>query len=187
MIDINSHDPDQPDGPVAAGRSLALNHASRQWKERTANDPHAEDERFIALLDSLLADGGDGAPVTDLPPDVVADLITGLRRRHLRDIAVEYVRPSELNRARELWALLARHCDPADQKSAAPLLTLAAYTALVAKERAAAAALIRQARTADPDYLLAELLARLVATGGAIDQLVVDCEAARVRRLARRS
>lgn len=187
MIDISSHDPDRADGPVAAGKRLALDRASQLWNERTADDPRAEDERFIALLDSLLADGGDGAPVTDLDPSVVADLITGLQQRRLRDTAAEYIRPSELDRARALWALLARHRDPADLQSAVPLLTLAGYTALVAGERPVAAALLGQARAADPDYLLAELLAELVATGAPVDRLIADCEAERAARLARRT
>ncbi|MGW4891018.1 DUF4192 family protein [Kitasatospora sp. NPDC004240] len=131
----------------------------------------AETKRLTGIFDRLLLGGGDGTPLTDLTPEQTAELIVGLRHRPLRDVALEYSEPSELPRARELWALLTRRCASESTTFRAAPLTLAGFAAAVAGEIPAALIALDQARTVDPRYLLAKLLMEQLAMTGSLDEI----------------
>ncbi|MFF2620049.1 DUF4192 family protein, partial [Kitasatospora sp. NPDC058046] len=103
-----------------------------------------------ATADDQLLLGGGNDSLEDLTPDQTADLIVGLRHRPLRDVALGYIEPKELPRAREPWALLARCCASATMIFVAALLTLAAFTAAVAGKAPAETVALERARAADP-------------------------------------
>ncbi|AUY50423.1 DUF4192 domain-containing protein [Streptomyces sp. CB01881] len=145
----------------------------------------AETERLTAIFDRLLLGGGDDTPLTDLTPEQTAELIVGLRHRPLRDIALGYSEPSELPRARELWALLTRCASDSTTFAAAPL-TLAGYAAAVAGEIPAALIALDRARTADPRYLLAKLLMEQLAMTGSMEEITDLARQEREARLRRR-
>ncbi|MFJ4189388.1 DUF4192 domain-containing protein [Kitasatospora sp. NPDC089509] len=143
----------------------------------------AETERLTAILDRLLLDGGDGTPLESLTPDETAELIVGLRHRPLRDVALEYIEPDELPRARELWPLLVRRCASATTTFVAAPLTLTAFTAAVAGEFPAALIALERARTADPRYLLAQLFKEQILMTGSVDTLLDTVREERAERL----
>ncbi|MBO1418712.1 DUF4192 domain-containing protein [Streptomyces sp. FH025] len=159
-------------GKEAEAQRAAILHAVGERADRVqASSFDAETERLTAILDRLLLGGGDGIPLEDLTPDQTAELTVGLGHRPLRDIALEYIEPDELPRARELWALLARRCASATTTFVAAPLTLAAFTAAVAGEVPAALLALERARSADPRYLLAELLMEQIVMAGSVDDI----------------
>ncbi|WP_406205405.1 DUF4192 domain-containing protein [Kitasatospora sp. NBC_01560] len=173
-------------GPLADAQTRSLDRAATRWNERIgSNSLHAEDQSFTTLLDTLLLDGGDGSPLADLDTDLAADLITGLQWRHLRDLAMEFTRPAELRRAHDLWTLLARRCTTPDGEIAAPLLTLAGYTAWASADTAIAVITLRRARQADPYYQLAELLLAMITKGLPLDRILATTQRQRALRLGR--
>ncbi|WP_181970725.1 DUF4192 domain-containing protein [Kitasatospora xanthocidica] len=171
-------------GKDAAAQRAAILHAVGERAARVqATSFDAETERLTAILDRLLLDGGDGTPLEDLTPDQTAELIVGLRHRPLRDVALEYIEPKELPRARELWALLARRCASATTTLVAAPLTLAAFTAAVTGEVPAALIALERARKADPRYLLAGLLMEELVMTGSVDEIADEFREEREARL----
>ncbi|MFJ6380178.1 DUF4192 family protein [Kitasatospora sp. NPDC092039] len=143
----------------------------------------AETERLTVILDRLLLGGGDGTPLESLTPGQTAELIVGLRHRPLRDVAIGYIEPAELPRARELWALLARRCASATTTLVAAPLALAAFTAAVAGDVPAALIALQRAHTADPRYLLVRLLMEAIALTGSVDDIADGIRQERADRL----
>ncbi|WP_371517627.1 DUF4192 domain-containing protein [Kitasatospora sp. NBC_01300] len=159
-------------GTDADTHRAAIREAVRLRAERVQSSSFdAETERLTAILDRLLLNGGDGTPLTDLTPEQTAELIVGLRHRPLRDVALGYIAPNELARARELWAMLARRCTSDSTTFVAPPLTLAGFAAAVAGEIPAALIATERARNADPRYLMAELLMEHIMMTGSVKDL----------------
>ncbi|MFJ8043753.1 DUF4192 domain-containing protein [Kitasatospora sp. NPDC096147] len=181
---IARFEPGADAGPADDEAAVA---AAHRWVDRIrAEGPHAEDARFGDLLDRLLLDGGDGSPLTDLTPEVIADLLTGMQIRHLRDIGAQFVEPSEVRRAHELWCLLARRSADRDLRQAAAPLALAGFTAWLVGEMPAAAIAIEMACMADPSNRLAHLLAGALEAGTDVEVLADRMRALRKARLERR-
>ncbi|MFE7532192.1 DUF4192 domain-containing protein [Kitasatospora sp. NPDC057542] len=171
-------------GEEAEAQRAAILHAVGERADRVhASSFDTETERITAILDRLLLGGGDGTPLESLTPGETAELIVGLRHRPLRDIAIGYIEPDELARARELWALLARRCASATTTFVAAPLTLAAFTAAVAGEFPAALVALERARAADPRYLLAQLLMEQIVMAGSVDQIADSIRQEREERL----
>ncbi|MFJ2866881.1 DUF4192 domain-containing protein [Kitasatospora sp. NPDC087314] len=171
-------------GKEAEAQRAAILHAVGERADRVqASSFDAETERLTAILDGLLLGGGDGTPLEDLTPGQTAELIVGLRHRPVRDVAIGYIEPDELPRARELWALLARRCASATTTFVAAPLTLAAFTAAVAGEGPAALIALERARSADPRYLLAQLLMEQIVMTGSVDALLDAVRRERDERL----
>ncbi|MFJ6777427.1 DUF4192 domain-containing protein, partial [Kitasatospora sp. NPDC091257] len=158
-------------GQAAKDQQAAIVSAVGLRAERVqASSFEAETDRLAGILDRLLLGGGDGTPLEDLTAEQTAELIVGLRHRPLRDVALGYIEPDELPRARDLWALLARRCASVTTTFVAPPLTFAAFAAAVAGEVPAALIALERAREADPRYLLAgHLMEELVLKGSAED------------------
>ncbi len=153
-------------------RAAILEAVGHRAERVRASSFDAETERLAAIFDRLLLGGGDRTPLTDLTPEQTAELIVGLRHRPLRDVALGYTEPSELPRARELWALLVRRCASTATTFVAAPLTLAGYAAAVEGEIPAALIALDRARTAEPRYLLAKLLMEQIAMTGSVNALI---------------
>ncbi|MFI6447854.1 DUF4192 domain-containing protein [Kitasatospora sp. NPDC050543] len=174
-------------GKDAEGQRAAIIEAVGRRAERVQSTSFdAETERLAAIFDRLLLGGGDDTPLADLTPEQTAELIVGLRHKPLRDVALGYIEPSELPRARELWALLVRRCASDSTTFAAAPLTLAGYAAAVAGEIPAALISLDRARMVDPRYLLAKLLMEQLAMTGSVDEITDRIRQEREDRLRRR-
>ncbi|MFF4819889.1 DUF4192 domain-containing protein [Kitasatospora sp. NPDC001309] len=171
-------------GKEAQAHSAAIARAIGERADRVrASGFDAETERLTAILDRLLLSGGDGTPLEGLTPGQTAELIVGLRHRPLRDIAIGYIAPDELPRARELWELLVRRCASTTTTFVVAPLTLAAFTAAVAGQGPAALIALERARNANPRYLLAKLVMEQLVMTGSVDALLDAVREEREERL----
>ncbi len=170
-------------GPEADRCKAALLKAARSRAVREAAHGKATEKAHLrTTLDRLLRHGGDGTPLSDLTPGECAELILGLRDRQTRDAAAEYIQPTELARARELWSLLARRCVSDRTALAAAPLTLAGITAAASGDPMAARIILQRARAADRAYVLADLLLQLLAQDGSISAFLEIVRAERAKR-----
>ncbi|MGX4733218.1 DUF4192 domain-containing protein [Kitasatospora griseola] len=166
-------------------KAALLKAAQSRAAREAAHGKAVEEARFRATLDRLLRDGGDGTPLSDLKPVECAELILGLRDRHTRDVAAEYIEPTELARARELWSLLARRCVSDRTALAAAPLTLAGITAAASGDLMAARIALQRARAVDRAYVLADLLLQMLAQDGSISGFLEIVRAERAERRPR--
>ncbi|ROR42910.1 DUF4192 domain-containing protein [Kitasatospora cineracea] len=165
--------------PYKAALLQAAVDRARREKE---NGVKAEIARARATLDRLLMDGGDGAPLSDLAPIETAELILALRHRPLRDYACQFVEPTELPRAQELWSLLARRCVSDRTVLAAAPLTLAGFTAAANGDFLSAGIALRRAVKADQMYRLAGLVLDLISQTNSVDPLLAIAREERAHR-----
>ncbi|WP_371500371.1 DUF4192 domain-containing protein [Kitasatospora sp. NBC_00374] len=150
-------------GPDATRFSDAIDRATVALHRKI----HAEGNQGVVddgldLIASTVRSLMDPATRADMDDDLAAQLVLLLQYSDVRNRAMHYVKPEEVDAVRSLWRTLARFpVEPYDEYRATPL-ALYGLTAWAQGEHGVACIAIQTADGIEPDNRLVALLSRLI-------------------------